>query len=136
MNTAALFARERLGAQVQQAYEEELLEGEPLPTAHRLGERRGTVHHAERVTNARHSCRREYLVRQILTNERKQGIEMLLDNRADDLERETICSRVHRQHSSFPRSTLIVAEVDELARLELAAVEKANGASYEKRVAL
>ena len=61
---------------------------------------------------------------------------MLLDNGADDLEREPFGRRIHRQHPSFSCPALVVAEVDEFPRLKLAAVEEAHGTGDEQRVAL
>src|SRR5689334_625445 len=58
-DAAPLLARERLRPEVKQVDEEELLEGEPRTSARRLGERRRTMHHPQRVADAGHPCYRE-----------------------------------------------------------------------------
>ena len=55
---------------------------------------------------------------------------------ADELERQPFGRRIDREHAPLRRRGLVVAEVDELARLELAAVEEAHVAGDEQHVAL
>src|SRR5436190_24275932 len=61
---------------------------------------------------------------------------MILDDRADDFERESLGGRIDGQHAPFAGATLVVTEVDELPRLQLPTVEEAHAAGHEQRVAL
>ena len=48
-DAAPRLAGQRLGALLQQLHEQQLLERQPRASLHRLAERRGAVHHAQRV---------------------------------------------------------------------------------------
>ena len=61
---------------------------------------------------------------------------MRVDDRPNLLERQPFGRRIHREHAAFGRRVFVVAEVDELARLELAAVEEPHGPVTSKHVAL
>ena len=106
------------------------------PSLHGLGDRRGPVHHAQRVANGRHPGLRDDVCREVLHDLREQRIEMRLDDRADQLERESFRGRVDRQHAPLSGSVVVGPEIDELARLQLPAVEEAHVARDEEHVAL
>ena len=80
--------------------------------------------------------RGEDVGRQILDDLAKQRVEVRVDDDADLLERQPFGGRVDGEHASLRGRRLVVAEIDELARLELAAVKEPHGARDEQHVAL
>ena len=132
----AWLARQRLGALVQQLDEEQLLEREACAAGHRLRQRRRPMHFAKGLVDAGHAGALQHVRRQVFGDERKQGVEMRLDDRSDDLERQPLGRRIDRQHPALRGAILLVAEIDELARLKLPPMEEAHGAGHEQHVAL
>ena len=59
---------------------------------------------------------------------------MCVDDRSDDLERQSLGGGIHREHASLRGAVFFVAEIDELAGLQLAAVKKAYVAADEQHV--
>src|SRR3954471_2007355 len=59
---------------------------------------------------------------------------MRLDDRPDDLERQAFGGRIHREHAPFGGPRFVGAEVDEFARLQLAAVEETTLSGDEQYV--
>ncbi len=135
--SVARHAGERIRAAVQHLQREQLLEREPGPPGHRLGDRRRAVHHAQRVgqhgdTPPWRSARAGRYSRTCGSSaSRCASIE-----RADLLERQPFGRGVDREHAPVRRPLVLAAEIHELARLQLAAVEEAHRAAQEQHVAL
>jgi hypothetical protein len=135
-HAGAVLARERVRAAVEDVDAQQLLVREARPPGRRLGDRRRAVHHAQGLGQLGHARRLEERAREVLGDERQQRVEVRFDERADLLEAQPLGGRVHAQHAPVARALLLGAEVDELARLQLAAVEEAHVAGEQQHVAL
>ena len=136
-DAGAALARQLLGALLQQLNEEQLLERKPRrpAIASAIDDGRCTMRSASPIPGVLR--RRENVRRQILRDERQQRVEMRFDDRANELERQPFGRRIDREHAPLRRrAVVVVAEIDELARLELSAVEESDVARDEQDVAL
>src|SRR5690349_1750383 len=136
LDPGAYFASETLGPLVQQVNEEQLLERQARSSAHCLGDRERTMDELERFADARHSDALEQVGRQVFLDLREQRIQVRIEDRANDLERKPFCGRIDREDAPLSFISLLSAEIDVLARLELAPVEEANRSRHEEQVAL
>ena len=131
-------AGERLGAQLQDVHAQQFLEREARAARMRLGEGARTVHGAQRVRQRGHSGGRQQVWRDVFLEQRQVLIEMLVDQCAQLLERESLGRRIHGEHATPARAVCRVLrpQVHELARRQHATVEEAHRAGEQQHVAL
>src|SRR4051812_48348599 len=135
-DTAPSLSSEPLRALMQQMDEEQLLEGEPGSTPLRFGNRLRPMHETQRLADGRHTDFGEQRRREVLLDERKQRIEIGIEDRANDLERQSFRRRVHREHTTLVVVRVFAAEVDVFSRLELSSVEESYGPRDEEQITL
>lgn len=133
---AAVFTRDLIGLPMQQLHTQQLFEGKPRTPAHGLGHAGGAMHHAQRVRQRRHIGRVDEPGGKRLLHQRQQRIEVLLHHGAQQTHGQPFGAGIHGEHPSFSGAFLLRPEVDELARLQPAAVKEAHRAGAQQPIVL
>jgi len=136
VNSGSFFAREVLCPLMEHVNEEQLLEREPRASTHRFGDGGWPVDHPQRRRDVGDVHGSDDVRRQVLGDQRKQRVEVRVDDRANLLERQSFRGGIDGKHATADRRRRVVAEVDVFPRLELTPVKEADVARHEQYVTL
>src|SRR2546423_12518506 len=74
--------------------------------------------------------------RQILVDEREQRVEVRVDDATNDFERKAFGRRINGEHLPTFDVVFVTTELNELARLQLSAVEESHRAGEKHDISL